>query len=34
MKININVIMQNMAQYIQSQDIIRHPSLYKTFKKY
>lgn len=32
MKINMNVIMQAMYEYVKCQDYIRHNSLYKMFK--
>lgn len=34
MKINMNVIMQGMYEYVKCQDYIRHSSLYKMSKKY
>lgn len=34
MKINMNAIMQTMAQYVWHQDYIRYHSLYNMSKKY
>ena len=33
MKINMNVIMQAMYEYVKHQDYIRHNSLYKMSKR-